>query len=509
MFPHLDDPNSRYACLLFAFLYSLTILSSQNKLGKVWILLTTLLFECVSICQLGWVTMNGSVLMGDSLWVLFDTNHEEALGFFQTVPALTYWIVISHLICTTTLLVTIGIYGSKKKAQTITGPISHGIQMAFILIFAVCCGTPFMRHKCPQVNFFTSYRLYAKDKKEVAEFYKNRQDLIVNSSCYRRNIDKTIVVIIGESANRNHYSLYGYPRNTSPRLNSIANELVIYSDVISPARSTLICMKQILSFANYLSPDMYKKEASIIEILRGAGYKTYWIDNQGLGDDNPPTAYRTIASTCDYYYTLPKITFDEEIFPFFDECLEAPAKNKVIFLHLIGSHFPYDKDAPERYWIFTDTMGLISPFKKMLTQTQIDCINMYDNTIFYNDSIVQICIKKLKNVNGACALLYLSDHGEELCETYQFCGRSKEKLSRSQCEIPFILWRNKEYARNIPLDIDTTRSFCTDDVIYSIMDMAAVSYSLKDTTRSIFSKLYKPKLRKVEGINYDDMPKWR
>ena len=59
---------------------------------------------------------------------------------------------------------------------------------------------------------------------------------------------RTYVFIVGESANRNHFSLYGYKRNTTPRLEAMRDELVIFDDVISPDTHTIPSLRKVLLF---------------------------------------------------------------------------------------------------------------------------------------------------------------------------------------------------------------------------------------------------------------------
>ena len=49
--------------------------------------------------------------------------------------------------------------------------------------------------------------------------------------------NQLIVVVIGESSDKNHYSLYGYPRKTTPLLEDMADELFVFQDVISHMRT--------------------------------------------------------------------------------------------------------------------------------------------------------------------------------------------------------------------------------------------------------------------------------
>ncbi len=126
------------------------------------------------------------------------------------------------------------------------------------------------------------------------------------------------MIVLGESCNRDHMSLYGYCRETTPRLSAIENELVVYKDAVSPAIQTLVALKRILSFSDHGCDDMFIHEASIVELLRDAGYKTYWVDNQGTGgiDTFAPTSYRAIAHMCDSCIILPNGLHDEEVLPY-------------------------------------------------------------------------------------------------------------------------------------------------------------------------------------------------
>ena len=73
------------------------------------------------------------------------------------------------------------------------------------------------------------------------------------------------------------------------------------------------------------------------------------------------------------------------------------------------------------------------------------------------------------------------------------------------CQIPLILWQNEAYKNANCLSIDTARPACTDDVIYGIMDILGIRYSLYDSSASIFNHNYKPKTRMVQGLLYEDI----
>ena len=90
----------------------------------------------------------------------------------------------------------------------------------------------------------------------------------------------TLVLVIGESTNRQRMSLYGYPRNTTPELDKLRDQLAVFDNVITPRPYTIEALQQVLTFADEENPDLYLKTPSIVSVMKQAGYKTYWITNQ-------------------------------------------------------------------------------------------------------------------------------------------------------------------------------------------------------------------------------------
>ncbi|WP_244916250.1 sulfatase-like hydrolase/transferase [Helicobacter marmotae] len=110
------------------------------------------------------------------------------------------------------------------------------------------------------------------------------------------NIDN-IVLVIGESTQRNKLSLYGYPIETTPLLNKLKNtkpnNLLIFTDIISPHAQTHESLSLSLTLANQDSqgiatlPHTQKHNSSfwyehlnIIDAFKLGGYETLSISNQ-------------------------------------------------------------------------------------------------------------------------------------------------------------------------------------------------------------------------------------
>ena len=65
----------------------------------------------------------------------------------------------------------------------------------------------------------------------------------------------TLVLVIGESTNRDHMSLYGYPRSTTPKLDAMRQELSVFKQVVAPRPYTIEVLQQALTLADQENPD--------------------------------------------------------------------------------------------------------------------------------------------------------------------------------------------------------------------------------------------------------------
>ena len=94
---------------------------------------------------------------------------------------------------------------------------------------------------------------------------------------------RTLVLVIGESTQRGRMSLYGYPRETTPELDALHKtdpNLTVFNNVVTSRPYTIEILQQALTFANEKNPDMYLTQPSLMNMMKQAGYKTFWITNQ-------------------------------------------------------------------------------------------------------------------------------------------------------------------------------------------------------------------------------------
>lgn len=91
-----------------------------------------------------------------------------------------------------------------------------------------------------------------------------------------------IVLILGESYNKHHAALYGYPLPTTPRLSQeeAAGRLYPFTDVVSPANFTVKAMHLLFSFASQDRQTAWCDTPLFPALFRRAGYDTLMFDNQ-------------------------------------------------------------------------------------------------------------------------------------------------------------------------------------------------------------------------------------
>jgi heptose-I-phosphate ethanolaminephosphotransferase len=323
-------------------------------------------------------------------------------------------------------------------------------------------------------------------EKELGEIERNLLDFkkippLSHLTEQHKPLPTTIVLVIGESTNRLHMGLYGYHRNTNPKLSSIQNELKVFKDVFASRPNTIESLEQVLTFANQQHPDWYKTKPSILAMMKQAGYRTYWVTNQQtLTARN--TMLTTFAKQADEQVFLNTsrqqnaYSYDEKVLAPYADMLNRPDEKKLIVVHLLGTHMKYAYRYPESFDYYHDAKGL----PKGLSEAQIDTVNAYDNAIRYNDTIVFELIQKLKLQNQHSLLFYFSDHGDDVydSEPHDFQGRNEGRPTYAMYAIPFVVWHSPNWFNadllHAPNVLD--RQYDNADFIYTFSELVGLQY---------------------------------
>ena len=346
---------------------------------------------------------------------------------------------------------------------------------------------------------------------------KNLQNLSKEYSGFYKqdSLPKTLVFVISESLNKRHMSLYGYPRKTTPHLDT-NRSLIKFNNCVTQAALTIEAVPR-LFFNGYLS-----KKINLITLLNSQGYETSWISNQsawGKGDRSIVLLSQLCKTSvfmdamADNDKANSSLHFDEDVLEQFNRAMAtAPQKSKFIVVHLMGCHFEYEKRYPAEKSVFVSE----PPAKRAVNTARAQKnINSYDNAMHYHDSIVNEIVKifRKETQNKNAALVFLADHGEELYENRNYAGHGFPP-SRVTSEIPYFTMLSPDFEQNYP-DIRSTMeqrthvAYSTVNNFYTLVHLLNISsptHKSRILKHGFFSPGYdSTQTRFVMGVDYSKM----
>jgi len=283
--------------------------------------------------------------------------------------------------------------------------------------------------------------------------------------------EKTVVVlVIGESARKANFQLYGYGRDTNPLLSKQQRLRVFQAN--SCATYTTAGTKAILEPMD--SGELY-------ELLPNYAFRTgvdvawrtsnwgeppihidEYLTNEALGEQYPDEA----------------VGYDGILQKGLRERIEKSTKRKVlIVLHTSTSHGPkYADKYPKQFEVYKPVAHNVEEGEK---NTGL-LVNAYDNTIRYTDFLLDSLINTLSSLQDwNSAMIFVSDHGESLGENKVFMHGLPMKLApKVQYEIPFLVWTSKDF-----------RHFKAEDQLPAVIDQHYIFHSVLNLL-SIHSPAY-------------------
>ena len=246
-----------------------------------------------------------------------------------------------------------------------------------------------------------------------------------------------VVLVIGESARKANFQLYGYQRDTNPLLKKCADLKVF--EATSCATYTTAGTKAILEPLN--SEDLY-------ELLPNYAFRTGVDVSWRTSNWGEPPIHIDEYLTDDALgkqFPGEDASHDAILLKGLRERIEASSKHKVlIVLHTSTSHGPkYADKYPKTFEVFKPVARNVEEGEKHVGML----VNAYDNTILYTDYLLDSLIHTLRDMNDwRSAMIFISDHGESLGENRMFMHGLPMKLApKEQYEIPFLVWTSKDF----------------------------------------------------------------
>lgn len=444
-----------YSALLITLLSSLLFMISQRTLLKPILIICLMVSAVISYFSSLGVSFNDQMLL--NIWeTIKDQNHQEALELTSTsliqsvvllgvVPVLlVYWIPTQSLP-----------WHQDQKHRLLMSLLL--ITLSTVLISTNYKQLSFFSRENRDLRLFTvplypTYALYRLVKQAYAEPLPF-QPIGLDAHQTKPKTKRVGIVVVGETARADHFSLNGYAKNTNPLL--AQQDIISFKNVLSCGTSTAYsvpCMFSFFDQSNY-TPTKTAMTSNVLDVLQQANVAIWWRNNnsscKGVCARVPNDDLRGNPDSGSPFYHQGEY-FDEILVEGLTEYIDQQDSDILIVLHTLGSHGPaYYKRYPKSFTHFQPECRTSSPHEC----SNESLLNSYDNTIVYTDYLLNKVITKLQQHNHQYEsfLLYVSDHGESLGENGIYLhGLPYLIAPKSQKHVPMLMWLSKSLKTSKP-----------------------------------------------------------
>jgi len=338
-------------------------------------------------------------------------------------------------------------WGKRLLGHTITAALALAIMAACIFSFSSQYASFFREHKSVRYYISPAYPIYSA-MQFAASFAPTAGPMPFMTLDAVANILETedahaelVVLVVGETARADHFSLNGYERVTNPLL-AKEQHLVSFSNIHSCGTSTAISVPCMFSYSAHenFNVNSARNTENGLDLLQKAGVNVLWRDNnsdsKGVADRVPFEDFRSSERNpvCD------EECRDIGMLDGLQTYIDNKSGDILIVLHQMGSHGPaYYRRYPPAFEKFTPACQSA----ELSDCSQQEIINAYDNTILYTDYFLSqvIALLKVNSPKYETAMFYVSDHGESLGESGMYLhGMPYSFAPEAQTHVPVVAW---------------------------------------------------------------------
>jgi lipid A ethanolaminephosphotransferase len=431
----------------------------------------------------------GVIISDDMLRNVAHTNTQEALELFS-VKLLVYVVLLGIVPAVAVARTPLQVQG--LRAEFVSRLKLSGIAVAFtvgtVLLFGNFYASFFREHKelrqraNPVYFLYSAIRFGAQVLKPVSSMMM--AEVGTDAAIPVTDISRELVImVVGETARADRFSLNGYARETNPQL--AKRNVTSFTNFRACGTSTAVsvpCM--FLLDGESKEPSAIASQENLLDVLQHGGVNVLWLDNNS---DSKGVASRTEFRD----FRSPKVNpvcdaecRDEGMLSVIQEYINAHPKGDIlIVLHQMGNHGPaYYKRYPPAFEKFKP----VCKSSDLSRCSREEIGNAYDNAILYTDHFLAKTIDLLRQNDEKfeTALFYVSDHGESLGENGIYLhGLPKTIAPDSQLHVPAVMWfGSKFHAVNQPdLPGRTALRFSHDNVFHTLLgffEIGSATYRL-------------------------------
>ncbi|HBQ21425.1 MAG: hypothetical protein A2Z91_04330 [Deltaproteobacteria bacterium GWA2_38_16] len=450
---HDADPLSiilQYSLIFFfCFFPIINFFSFQKHVLKITSITIIWITSIIVFYRLNY----GSIITGELIGTSLTTD--IGLGMELLSSSLFFWLLPTALL--PSIFILLLKFKKLNKKNIVYGLISTIVSICLAILLLFVTGTLseekgavrspkkvyMMYSHSPLDLVAATYTYFSKFRPEAkAPHLKDISQLDTFKLPPKTNNLK-IVIVIGESARWDHFSLNGYNKNTNPKL-SLRKNLISFQKTMACATFTTSSLS--LLFNRRMCKDISQPitETSFVSIFKNLHFKTHiyslqiinYLYQKYWGYDVLKMKYSILVDS-----GKPILT-DELLIQPLTEALKQDG-NQLIILHTVGSHHKYLDRFPDNFRHSFQNMCRKSDIKSCTSE---ELNNTYDASIAYTDFFLDEVISLLTNKNAL--LLYTSDHGESLGEKGIFLhGAPLEMAPIEQLQVPFIIWASDAFLK--------------------------------------------------------------
>lgn len=484
--------DARYLCqsLIFALIMSGMSVFTSVIFQNIWI--KRLIFLLMSfgpvvfaVLFVGYLFTANAQLNAEAIMMILQTNPSEAMEYCRTFLSFG-----STLVLLAFFAIWIGfclwIGKLKRKHMNVVQTFLYGLLMILVLYIG------YRVVDQPALPYKVLIQETRRGCEGYAEFKEKREKRMehVGSLVPAHDANKGVyVLVIGESQNKNHMSAYGYYRKTSPWLDSMKGktECILFDRVRSCHTHTVRVLSFALTSKNQYNDTKLEDAVTLIEAVKAAGFKTVWLSNQvKYGPFDTPTT--VIASEADQQIWLNHHLGDTTEMEVYDGALidELPkikhSDRMLIVVHLMGNHTDYSQRYPGDFGKFS------GPEKE---------VDAYDNSILYNDYVMQQLYNEVRKWPDFAGLIYMADHADD---PDKGLGHDSSRFTWEMTQIPFYMIFSEEYIKNHTVFFDKLKTGkdkpMTNDLLFNVVLPVLGIY---------YTELYEP-ANDISSEQYDANP---
>lgn len=269
-----------------------------------------------------------------------------------------------------------------------------------------------------------------------------------------------VLLITVDTLRADHLGAYGYALPTSPELDRIAREGVVFTDAVTPVPTTAPALASLLTSRHANGhgvrenfAELPEEMATIAEAFSAAGYATAGFYGNGAIRNGFGQGFETFEPFADHWFFKDTAGADKAI-----AWLATVEEPWLLWIHFMDPHGPYNSSPPARSkaLVYPNTprlervlphaetnygFGVVPKYQRLPKHTKVvDYVRRYDGEIIGTDVEIGRLRDALERhgVLDETLLVVTADHGESLGEERYFFQHGT-LLNDSSVRIPLIL----------------------------------------------------------------------